>query len=207
VKDRQKQWLTWGILTLVTLAISLFFGIQYPMPQQPDAPPEPIELAANFTNPVDIEGSSSASAPALTFESDTDTGLFRSAANTLNIATGGTERLEIDSSALTIVPPLELSGLLYPSFTDLSVSDGDTLTPTYTIYALDTSAAVTLTLAASATEGQLLVLIGDDANNVTIADSNVRTNDGSAQVIGQYDVIVWVYQDNEWIEISDTQNS
>jgi hypothetical protein len=112
VTESHKQWLSWGILSLVTLAVALFFGVQYPMPKQPDQPPDVVQLGANFTNPVDIEGSSSASAPALTFESDTDTGLFRSAANVLNISTGGTERLEIDSSALTIVPTLDVDGPL-----------------------------------------------------------------------------------------------
>jgi len=111
MKPLQKQWLTWAILTAVVLAISLFFGVNYPMPEQPPEPPDPIvELGANFTNPVDLEGTSTAAAPALTFQDDTDTGLFRSAANTLNIATGGTERVEIDSSALTVVPPLDADG-------------------------------------------------------------------------------------------------
>jgi len=112
VNTNQKQWLTWVILTLVTLAIALFFGVQYPMPEQPAEPIHPIELAANFSNPVDIEGSSSADAPALTFESDTNTGIFRSAADTLNISTGGAERLEIDSSQLTIVPPVSCASTL-----------------------------------------------------------------------------------------------
>jgi hypothetical protein len=66
---------------------------------------------------------------------------------------------------------------------------------------------VTVTLNATGTEGQLLVLIGDDANDITIADSNVRTNDGNAQVLNVYDVIMWVYQDNEWLEISESNNS
>ena len=108
--ENHKRWLTWVIMSLVTLAIALFFGVQYPMPEQPDEPPEPIALAANFSNPVDIEGSSSAAAPALTFEDDTDSGIFRSAADTLNIATGGTERLEIDGSGFTVVPPLDIDG-------------------------------------------------------------------------------------------------
>jgi hypothetical protein len=91
-------------MTLVTLGIALFFGIQYPLPEPP--PEDIVPLAANFTNPVDIEGTSSAAAPALTFQDDTDSGFFRSAADTINAATGGTERLEIDSAGFTVVPPL-----------------------------------------------------------------------------------------------------
>jgi hypothetical protein len=102
-KDNQLQWLAWMIIVLATLAISLFFGVNYPIPEQPPEPPEPVELGgSHFSNPIDITGSSSASAPALTFEGDTDTGLFRSAANTLNIASGGSEMLELDSSGFTI---------------------------------------------------------------------------------------------------------
>jgi len=108
--DNQKRWLTWIMMTLVTLAIALFFGVQYPMPDQPADPIEPIALGAHFSNPIDIVGTSSASAPALTFEGDTDTGIFRSAANTLNIAAGGSEMMEIDSSAITFETDLDLDG-------------------------------------------------------------------------------------------------
>jgi hypothetical protein len=102
-KEYQLQWLAWVIILLATLAISLFFGVNYPVPEQPDQPPEPVELGTtHFSGPLDITESASASAPALTFEGDTDTGIFRSAANTLNIASGGTEMLEVDSSGFTI---------------------------------------------------------------------------------------------------------
>jgi hypothetical protein len=110
--ENRKQWAAWTITVLLSLAIALFFGVQYPMPEPPEEPLEPVPLAANFTNPVDIEGSSSAAAPALTFEDDTDTGIFRSAADTLNIATAGTERLEIDATSINIVPELQLTGNL-----------------------------------------------------------------------------------------------
>jgi hypothetical protein len=40
----------------------------------------------------------SASQPSLTFEGDTDTGLYSSGTNTLNLVTGGSDRLVIDSS-------------------------------------------------------------------------------------------------------------
>jgi hypothetical protein len=101
LSENHKQWLAWILTSLLTLAIALFFGVQYPLPEEPQEPVEPVELGANFSNPVDIEGSSSASAPALTFEDDTDTGIFRSAADTFNFAAGGTEYVEIDSSAVT----------------------------------------------------------------------------------------------------------
>jgi hypothetical protein len=106
-KEYQLQWLAWVIVMLLTLAISLFFGVNYPIPDQPEQPPEPVELGAHFANPIDITGSSSASAPALTFQGDTDTGLFRSAADTFNIAAGGTEYLELDSTSVTFATDLD----------------------------------------------------------------------------------------------------
>lgn len=100
-----------------------------------------------------------------------------------------------------------ISGVLQPSFADETITNGETLTPTYTVYALDSASAVTVTLAASADEGQLLVLIGDDAYTITIADTNIRTSDGAAATLGQYDVIVFVYQDSEWMQVVKTANS
>lgn len=122
--------------------------------------------------------------------------------STLNLA--GAATLADD---LTLGNDLTLGGLLYPSFTNLTVTNGSTLTPTYTIYALDSAAAVTMTLAASGTEGQLLLLIGDDANAVTIADTNIRTNDGNAQVLNAYDALLLVYQDDEWLELTESNDS
>jgi len=103
---------------------------------------------------------------------------------------------------------LDLSGLLQTSFADLTVSDGDTITPTVTTYALDTSGAVTVTLAASADEGQLLILINDDANAVIIADTNLRSSDGNAITLtAANDIAVFIYQDAEWNELLLITNS
>ena len=103
---------------------------------------------------------------------------------------------------------LQLTGLLQPGFADLAATDGMTITPEYTVYALDTTAAVTVTLAASAEEGQLLVLINDDANATIIADTNLRSSDGNAITLaGAYDVVLFVYQDSEWLEIAKSADS
>ena len=45
----------------------------------------------------------SASQPSLTFEGDTDTGLYSSGTNTLNLVTGGSDRLVIDSSGNVMI--------------------------------------------------------------------------------------------------------
>jgi len=115
--------------------------------------------------------------------------------------------LDADSTA-NIAGALTLGAAFYPSFTDLTILAGPTyITPTYMIYALDSGEAVSLTLQATGTDGQLLILIGDDANNITINDTNLRSNDGNEQVLAQYGVLMLVYQDSEWLEISESNNS
>lgn len=114
--------------------------------------------------------------------------------------------LDADSTA-NIAGALTLQALLYPSVADETITDGETLTPTVTTYNLSSGGAVTMTLAAAGTEGQILILCGDDANTITINDTNVRTNDGTVQTIGQYDCIVWMYIDSEWLELSESNNS
>ncbi len=51
-----------------------------------------------------LSGDGSAATPALAFGSDTDTGVYRSAANELSFATGGTQRVKIDSSGFLTAP-------------------------------------------------------------------------------------------------------
>ena len=54
-----------------------------------------------FTGNVDIPAGT-AGAPAIRRSDDTDTGLFFSAADTVNISTGGTNRIGVDSDGITI---------------------------------------------------------------------------------------------------------
>jgi len=46
----------------------------------------------------------SAAAPSLTFTGDTNTGIYRSAADTINIATNGVSRFQIDSTGAVLIP-------------------------------------------------------------------------------------------------------
>lgn len=101
-------------------------------------------------------------------------------------------------------------GVIYNSewITPTSVTDGHRYTPTTTsLYVIDSTGAVSMTLGACSSTGQVLWTYGDDNNNVTINDTNVRTNDGSAQVLGQYDLIKWICIGTEWIEESESDNS
>jgi hypothetical protein len=60
------------------------------------------ELACTIVSPTTRIGNvdGTAALPTYTFASDTDTGMWRSGADTLNFSTGGTERLEIDSTGI-----------------------------------------------------------------------------------------------------------
>jgi len=81
------------------------------------------------------------------------------------------------------------------------------LTPTVSVYGLDSGGNVTMTLGAGCTDGQMLTLIGDDANNIVINDTNVRTSTGGALTIGQYDVVGWICMDSELLELYIIANS
>jgi len=176
---------------------------------------------ATLNGTLDLDGNLTSGTGAVTITDSLNVTGTVDLDNTLNVDGNATLNgtLDLDGNltsgtgAVTITDSLNVTGaatfaaLLYPSFANETITDGETLTATVTVYALDSAGAVTMTLAASGTEGQLLILIGDDANNITINDTNVRTNDGGVQVIGQYDVIMWIYQDSEWVEVAESNNS
>ena len=103
----------------------------------------------------------SVSAPSITNTGDTNTGIFFSAADKVNVTTGGTERIEIDSAGLAVV------GVI----TATSTITGTTLEATG-----DTAAGDNAALGYTAAEG--LILTGQGStNDVTIK------NDADADVI------------------------
>ena len=165
-----------------------------------------------FSDDLEIDGTLNADGGATI-----DGGVTNIGGGTPDVAAGDndlyvTADLEVDGaldadSTANIAGVLTLQGLLLSSGADLTVTDGYTLTPTVTTYNLDSAGAVTMTLAASGTEWQLLILVGDDANDITINDTNLRSNDGAAQVLNAYDVLMLVYIDSEWVEISESNDS
>lgn len=99
-----------------------------------------------------------------------------------------------------------LSALLLPSSTTITATEGLTLTAAYTSYMLDSAGAVTITLNACTTAGQPLLLYGKDANTITIADSDTLTSDGAAATVGQYDLIMWLCDGADWIQVAKSAN-
>ena len=206
--NNQKQWVAWGISTIVVLALSLTLGVKYPLPAPPDDLPDPvISLGITHFSGLTVDGDVTNIGGGTPAVAAGDNDLYVTADLEVDGEIEADGAIDADST-LNVEGAVTLQGAFYPSFTNLTVTGGPTyITPTYTIYALDSAGAVSATLQATGTEGQLLILIGDDANNVTINDTNLRSNDGAAQVLNAHDVLMLVYQDSEWLEISESNDS
>lgn len=143
---------------------------------------------------------SSPAAPAPVARSGENTKVyFTDNGATLALASGGKLDGQSGSSAF-----LDLTTLNMAKITPTS---GSTLTPTHTFYEVNSAGAITMTLGTTgAVAGQLLYLYGDDNYTVTINDTNIRSSDGNAVAIGQYDMVVWIFEDTEWIELLKIAN-
>jgi hypothetical protein len=98
-----------------------------------------------MTGVLKIDDSSSVSTPALSFDGDTDTGLFRATANTIGISSAGSQVSQFDASGLTILNQLDLrfreasgNGTNYVGFQAPSAVSSNVL---WTLPATDTSVA------------------------------------------------------------------
>ena len=60
------------------------------------------KAGGTMTGPLLIDDSNSASTPALSFDSDTDLGLFRKSANVMGFSSSGTEQMLFDANGLTL---------------------------------------------------------------------------------------------------------
>ncbi len=121
-----------------------------------DTVADPDEVNANFTDvadqltnslprdgqagmnaPLPLQNGTN-SLPAMTFTSDPDTGVYRSAANELSVAVGGNQRLIVNSGG-SYIP--KSSDIASAATTDLSTATGDyvNITGTTTITAFGTS--------------------------------------------------------------------
>ena len=61
-----------------------------------------LKAGGTMTGPLLIDDSSSASTPALSFDTDTDLGLFRKSANVMGFSSNGTEQMVFDVNGLTL---------------------------------------------------------------------------------------------------------
>ena len=64
--------------------------------------------ADTLTGPLELDDGSGASSPALSFDGDSDTGIFRSGANTMGFSTAGTQRVGISNAGLDMLNALPI---------------------------------------------------------------------------------------------------
>ena len=197
MSEKDRQWIAW-LIAVALIVVGTLLGVNFP--QLPPIPAADVS-AQDVTNLTGLEIVAPTTMPTATPAAVFDSlGL----SNILEVRDAATPIARWENGGDLSL----LAGTLNLSFANLALTDGDTLTPTYTVYALDTTGAVTITLAASADEGQLLILINDDANAVVIADTNLRSSDGAAITLtAANDIAVFVYQDSEWNELLLITNS
>jgi hypothetical protein len=195
MEQQDRKWLSWLIIVGL-IVISTAIGVKLP-----DLPPPPSPLAGgkeggprDITNFTGLEIIAPTEQPTATPAAIVDS-YGVSALLEIRDASTPVARYT-DGGALDL-----LTGAMGLSFADITATNGLTITPTYNAYALDSAAAVTVTLAACTNEGQLLILIGDDNNTVKVDDVNIRTSGGNALTIAQYDAVVMICQDTEWMEL------
>ncbi len=98
-----------------------------------------------------------------------------------------------------VAQSLTLNGKLVTSSTAITLTAGQTITPTTSTYLLSSSGAVSMTLApCSASTVKFVTLYGDDNNTITVNDTNIYTTDGNAATLGQYDVVGWACAGTKW---------
>ena len=113
----------------------------------------------------------------------------------------GTDVLTVtNTGALRAAGDVTVGGLMLPATTALTLTTaGQAVTPTTELLVLDTTGDISMTLATCSNDGQHLRLYGRDNNTVTVNDTNIRSTDGNAVTLGQYDIVGWSCQDTEWI--------
>jgi len=99
-----------------------------------------------------------------------------------------------------------VSGLILQSSTTITPTAGQSITPSYGLYVIGSSGAVSMTLAACSNTGQEVWFYGEDANTVTVNDSNIRSTDGNAVTFGQYDLVGFMCAKTEWNHIAKSAN-
>ena len=109
-----------------------------------------------MTGVLKIDDSNSASTPALSFDTDPDTGLFRKAPNKIGLSTAGTEQMFFDANGLT----LQLQNQL--RFADSNSSHYIALRSPATV-----SSNVTLTLPATDTPVAGYALVSDGSGTLS----------------------------------------
>ena len=102
---------------------------------------------------------------------------------------------------------LSSSGSLLQGSKAITLTAGLSVAPAASVYILSSTGAVSMTLAAPAASGQVLYLYGDDANTITVNDSNIYTTDGNAVTFGQYDIVEFMSVGSKWVHVAKSADS
>lgn len=156
--------------------------------------------AAGLTSSAVITGTSAVLTDTLSVTGRTTTGGLTSSATITGTSAVFTDTLDVQST-------LSVQRRMIAAQTTITATEGMTITPEYNTYKLNSAAPVTITLnACTGLGGMLLNLYGLDANTITVADSNIRTTDGNAATLGQYDVIQWLCTGADWAHVAKSAN-
>ena len=116
-----------------------------------------LRSGGTMTGVILADDASGASTPAIAFDNDADTGLFRKSANTIGLSTAGTERAIVDSNGLTI----QAQG-------DIRLADSDSSHYVALQAASTVSSSLTFTLpSADGSSGQMLQTNGSGVLSFT----------------------------------------
>lgn len=198
----RKRYIFEALLVILVL-VAGWFGVQLPNPPTPEPVPwtemdpepgtgtrsaigRPIQFDRNVKIAQDLS---------VVGDADVDSTLTVDGASTLTGAVTVGSNLAVTGSTT-------LTGGLILASTAITLTAGQVITPAYGMYIISSSGSVSMTLAAPSAAGRVLYLYGDDANTVTINDTNIRSTDGNAVTFGQYDVVQWISTATEWIHVS-----
>lgn len=124
----------------------------------------------------------------------------------IEINTGAT--LDVNAGATATIENLTIGGMLLQSSTAITLTTaGQTITPSYGLYILSATGAISMTLAACDAPGQVVYLYGDDNQTITVNDTNIRSTDGNAVTLGQYDMVGFMCSGTEWDHLFKSANS
>ena len=114
-----------------------------------------------------VTGAGTVSAPSITFASDTDTGIYEPAVNTVGITTGGTERVTVNATGAQVTGTIRVTS---SSATSLVVGRQGVTTPAFTVDSSTASQVAGLKVTGAATGGTVAIVATDSgaAANVTL---------------------------------------
>ena len=128
--------------------------------------------------------------------------------DTSNFTVNGTTGALLTASTFSAGDKSTFNGEVVYATSEITPASGSSLTVGYTAYLINTSGNITMTLATTgATAGQIVIIYGLDANNITINDTNLKSSDGNTIVLGQYDICIFFFDGTSWVELSKTANS